>query len=104
VLRQARRSFPFIDRIYADGGYQGPKMAKAVANTGAWRLHIVKRSDLHRFVVLPKRWIVERTFAWISHCRRLAKDFERHARKAVAFIRLAMIRIMLRRITANHSA
>jgi len=104
VLRQARRSFPFIERIYADGGYQGPKMAKMVAKTGAWRLHIVKRSDLHRFVVLPKRWIVERTFAWISHCRRLAKDFERHARKAAAFIRLAMIRIMLRRITANHSA
>jgi len=104
VLRQARRSFPFIERIYADGGYQGPKMAKMVAKTGAWRLHIVKRSDLHRFVVLPKRWIVERTFAWISHCRRLAKDFDRHARKAAAFIRLAMIRIMLRRITANHSA
>jgi transposase len=49
-------------------------------------------------------WIVERTFAWISHCRRLAQDFERHARKAAAFIRLAMIRTMLRRITANHSA
>ncbi len=53
VLRQARRSFPFIERIYADGGYQGPKMAKMVAKTGAWRLHIVKRSDLHRFVVCP---------------------------------------------------
>jgi transposase len=103
VLRQARRSFPFIERIYADGGYQGPKMAKTVAKTGAWRLEVVKRSDLHRFVVLPKRWIVERTFAWISNCRRLAKDFERHARKAAAFIRLAMIRIMLRRITASHS-
>jgi len=104
VLRQARRSFPFIERIYADGGYQGPKMAKAVAKSGAWRLEIVKRCDLHRFVILPKRWIVERTFAWISNCRRLAKDFERHARKAAAFIRLAMIRIMLRRITANRSA
>jgi hypothetical protein len=56
VLWQARRSFPFIERIYADGGCQGPKMAKAVA----WRLHIVKRSDLHRFVVLLNRWIVER--------------------------------------------
>jgi transposase len=64
----------------------------------------VKRCDLHRFVILPKRWIVERTFAWISHCRRLAKDFERHARKAAAFIRLAMIRIMLRRISTNRSA
>jgi transposase len=100
VLRQARRSFPFIERIYADGGYQGPKMAAAITKTGTWKLEIVKRSDLHRFVVLPKRWIVERTFAWISNCRRLAKDFERHARKTVAFIRLAMIRIMLRRLAA----
>ena len=101
LLRQARRSFPFIERIYADGGYQGPKMAKVVAKTGAWKLEIVKRSDRHRFVVLPKRWIVERTFAWISRCRRLGKDFERHARKTAAFVRLAMIRIMLRRLAAN---
>jgi len=104
VLRQARRCFPFIERVYADGGYQGPKMAGVVAKTGAWRLEIVKRSNLHCFVVLPKRWVVERTFAWISNCRRLAKDFERYARKAAAFIRLAMIRLMLRRITANYSA
>ena len=103
VLRQARRTFPFIERIYADGGYQGAKMAATIATTGTWKLEIVKRSDLHRFVVLPKRWIVERTFAWISNCRRLAKDFERHASKTVAFIRLAMIRIMLRRLAANRS-
>src|SRR5215207_6294981 len=49
-------------------------------------------------VVLPKRWIVERTLAWISRCRRLARDYERHARKAAAFVRLAMIRLMLRRL------
>ena len=103
VLRQARRTFPFIERIYADGGYQGAKMAATIATTGTWKLEIVKRSDLHRFVVLPKRWIVERTFAWISNCRRLAKDFERHAKKTVVFIRLAMIRIMLRRLAANRS-
>ena len=58
VLRQARRRFPFIETIFADAGYQGPKMAKTVAATGAWRIVIVKRSDAHRFVVLPKRWIV----------------------------------------------
>ena len=60
---------------------------------------IVQRNELHRFAVLPKRWIVERTLAWISHSRRLARDFERYARSAAAFIRLAMIRIMLRRLT-----
>jgi transposase len=97
--RRTRRLFPFIERIFADAGYQGAKMTAVVAKTGNWTLEIVKRNELHRFVVLPKRWIVERTLAWISRCRRLAKDFERHARKAVAFIRLAMIRLMLRRLT-----
>ncbi len=74
-------------------------MARAVAATGAWKIQIVKRSDAHRFVVLPKCWIVERTFAWISRNRRLARDFERYARTVAAFVRLAMLRIMLRRLT-----
>ena len=105
LLRTARRSFPFIERIFADAAYQGPKMAKVIAKTGSWKLEIVKRSDAHRFVVLPKRWIVERTFAWISRNRRLARDFERYTRTVAAFFRLAMIRIMLRRLTrSNHSA
>jgi len=99
LLQRARRLFPFIERIFADGGYQGPKMAAVVAGTGAWQLEIVKRTEMHRFVVLPKRWVVERTFAWIARNRRLARDFERYARTVVAFIRLAMIRIMLRRLT-----
>lgn len=74
-----------------------------VAKTGAWRIEIVKRNDVPRFEVLPKRWIVERTFAWISRNRRLARDFERHIRFAAAFIRLAMIRIMIRRLAATPS-
>ena len=76
-----------------------PKTATAIAKTGTWKLEIVKRNELHRFVVLPKRWIVERTLAWISRNRRLARDFERYARTVAAFVRLAMIRIMLRRLT-----
>ena len=98
LLREARRSFPFIARIIGDAGYQGQKMQAAVARTGSWEFQIVRRCDRHRFVVLPKRWIVERTLAWISRCRRLARDYERHARKAAAFVRLAMIRLMLRRL------
>jgi len=97
--RRTRRLFPFIERIFADAGYQGPTLAAAVAKTGTWILEIVKRNELHRFVVLPKRWIVERTLAWISRNRRLARDFERYARTVAAFIRLAMIRLMLRRLT-----
>lgn len=99
VLRQARQRFPFIETIFADAGYQGPKMKKTVASTGAWRLEIVKRTDSHRFVVLPKRWIVERTLAWISRNRRLARDFERYGQTVAAFVHLAMIRIMLKRLT-----
>jgi len=63
-----------------------------------------QRSDAAGFEVLPKRWIVERTFAWISRNRRLARDFERYATTVAAFIRLAMIRIMLRRLAASASS
>jgi transposase len=104
LLRRARRLFPFIKRIFADGGYAGDKMARVVWCTGAWKLEIVKRSHAAGFEVLPKRWIVERTFAWISRNRRLARDFERYATTVAAFIRLAMIRIMLRRLAANASS
>lgn len=98
--RRTRRLFPFIERIYADGGYQGPRAAKAAARTGKWKIEIVERSaEAIGFEVLPKRWIVERTFAWISRFRRMARDFERYATTVAAFIRLAMIRIMLRRLT-----
>ena len=76
-------------------------MAKTIAATGNWRIEIVKRTDLHKFVVLPKRWIVERTFAWISRNRRLARDFERYATTVAAFVRLAMIRPMLKRLTSS---
>ena len=78
-------------------------MAMTVWRTGAWSLQIVKRSGAAGFEVLPKRWIVERTFAWISRNRRLARDFEHYATTVSAFVRLAMIRIMLRRIAANPS-
>ncbi len=63
-------------------------------------LEIVKRSDTAKgFVLLPKRWVVERTFGWLGRCRRLAKDFENLTRSHAAFVILAMIRLMLRRLT-----
>jgi transposase len=100
LLQRARGRFPFITRIFADAGYQGPKMARTVAATGRWKIEIVKRSNVKGFVVLPKRWIVERTFAWISQNRRLMRDFERYATTVAAFVRLAMIPLMLRRLTS----
>jgi transposase len=95
--RRTRRLSPFIERIYGDGGYQGPKAARAAAKMGSWIIEIVGRSPAAvGFEVLPKRW--ERTFASLSRFRRLARDFERYARTVAAFIRLAMIRIMLKRL------
>jgi transposase len=96
--KRTRALFPFILRIFADAGYQGPRAALAAAQSGNWVIEVVKRSELHTFVVLPKRWIVERTIAWLNRCRRLAKDWECLNRKALAFLRLASIRLMLRKL------
>jgi transposase len=93
-----RALFPFIIRIFADAGYQGSRAALAAASSGNWIIEIVKRNELHTFIVLPKRWIVERTIAWLNRCRRLAKDWECLNRKALAFLRLASIRLMLRKL------
>lgn len=92
--------FPVLRRLFADGGYQGPRFQGAVAKIlPCLTIEIVKRSDQARgFEVIPKRWVVERTLAWLGRCRRLAKDFENLARNAVAFIRLASIRLMLRKL------
>ena len=92
--------FPFLMKLYADGGYQGPKFGAAVKKVIArLNVEIVKRSDKAAgFVVLPRRWVVERTFAWLGRCRRLAKDWECLNRKARAFLRLASIRLMLRKL------
>ena len=92
--------FPFLKKLFADGGYQGPQFQEALAKAlPQLNVEIVKRSDQAKgFEVLPKRWIVERTFAWLSRCRRLAKDFENLTRTALTFVKLASIRIMLRRL------
>ena len=85
--------------IFADGAYRGEATAgAAVAKAGRWRLEIVKRGDSTGFLPLPKRWIGERTFAWLGRCRRLAKDFKSLAVNALAFLCLSMIRLMLRRL------
>ncbi len=97
--RQTRRLCPFLETIFADGAYGGEKLRRAMADA-AWRIEVVKRSAQAKgFEVIPRRWVVERTIAWINRCRRLAKDYENLNRTAIAFIRLASIRLMLRRLT-----
>jgi putative transposase len=92
--------FPFLRKLFADGGYQGKKFHAAQAKAlPLLRTEIVKRSEVARgFEVLPRRWVVERTFAWLGRCRRLTKDWENLNRNALVFLRLASIRIMLRKL------
>ena len=99
LLAIAKRRRPTLAHSVADGGYQGAGTASAVREEAGLPLEIIKRSDTAKgFVVLPKRWIVERTFGWLGRCRRLAKDYENRTRTAAAFLILALIRLMLRRI------
>ena len=93
----------FLRKVFADGSYQGPIFEQGVAQfLTQMHVEIVKRSDAAQgFVVLPRRWVVERTFAWLGRCRRLAKDFENRTRNALSFLKLAAIRMMVRRL-CNH--
>jgi transposase len=100
VLSTLFGMYPFLQKLFADGGYQGPVFQKALAKAlPRLEIEIIKRSDHAKgFEVLPQRWVVERTFAWFNRCRRLAKDFENLTRNALAFLRLASIRLMLRKL------
>ena len=100
VLSTLFGMYPFLLKLFADGGYQGPQFRMAVAKLlPQLSVEIVKRSDhAEGFTVLPRRWVVERTLAWLGRCRRLSKDFENLTRNAVAFLRLASIRLMVRRL------
>jgi transposase len=95
--------YPFLLKLYADGGYQGPVFQNAMREIMAQvNVEIVRRSDQAKgFVLLPKRWVVERTFGWFGRCRRLARDWECLNRRARAFLLLASIRLMLRRLARN---
>ena len=85
LLKQVRRLFVFLKRLFADGSYSGVETAAAVKRMGGMSLEVVTRCDRARgFMVLPKRWIVERTFGWLGRCRRLTKDFEHLTRTQLA--------------------
>ena len=99
VLKTILKRWPWLRHVFADGGYAGPKLKHAVEKIGSFVLEIVKRSDAAKgFEVLPRRWVVERTFAWLGRCRRLAKDFERTIASAEAWLFVAHIRMLTRRL------
>ncbi len=101
VLEELADRFPRLKKVWADGGYAGQLLEKVKA-WGKWVLEIVKRSDKQKgFEVLPHRWIVERTFGWLGRYRRLSKDYEVFTQTSEAMIRLAMIRLMVKRLAGR---
>ena len=98
VLKSIRYRFPWLRHVFADGGYAGDKLRRALKGHGSWTLEIIKRSDTAKgFELLPRRWVVERTFAWLGRCRRLAKDWERSIASSTAWALIASIRMLTRR-------
>ena len=100
VLSTMFGQFPFLEKLFADSAYAGPLFHDGLASVMPGLVtEIVRRSDrVKGFVVVHKRWIVERTIGWLGRCRRLAKDWENLNRNALAFLRLASIRLMLRKL------
>jgi transposase len=99
VLATIVKRYPGLRHIFADGGYAGPKLRDALKDLGRWTVQIIKRSDAtDGFEVLPRRWVVERTFAWLNRCRRLSKDWERSVASAEAWILIAHIRRVTRHL------
>lgn len=99
VLATIRALYPWLRHIFADGGYAGDKLRGDLAGMGRWVVEIIKRSDTAKgFEILPRRWVVERTFAWLNRCRRLDKDFEATISGATAWTTMAHLRLLTRRL------
>lgn len=99
LLTALGRQFPKLRHIFADRVYRGPKLLNAIAGLGKWTVQIVTRTQsIGTFKAEPKRWVIERTFAWLGRNRRLAKDFEATIASAQAWVLIASIRLLCRRL------
>jgi putative transposase len=99
LLNSLGERFPRLELIWVDGGFSGEAFAAYIAKECQFKIEVVKRSDdLKGFVLLPRRWVVERTFAWLGNYRRLSKDYEYSLYSSDATIYAAMIHLMLRRL------
>jgi transposase len=99
LLRDLRRRFPDLRHIFADRVYRGEQLRNAVAKCGPWTIEIVERpAGVKGFQLLPRRWVVERSFAWLGRSRRLAKDFEATIASETAWVHLANLRLLSRRL------
>ena len=105
LLKHIGLVFPNLRHIFADRVYRGQKLLDAIAEFGEWTIEIATRSQsLGTFKAEPKRWVIERTLAWLNRCRRLSKDFEKTIASAEAWVLLASIRVLSRRLAnaSNH--
>jgi transposase len=99
LLRSVGRAFPKLRHIFADRVYRGEKLINAIADLGKWTIEIVTRSQsVGTFKAEPRRWVVERSFAWFGRNRRLAKDFEATIASAEAWVLIASVRLLSRRL------
>ena len=99
LLKAARRAFSRLRHVFADRVYRGPKLLNAISDVGKWTIEVVTRTqNVGSFKAEPRRWVIERTFAWFGRCRRLAKDFEKTIASAEAWIMMASIRVLSRRL------
>jgi transposase len=101
LLASVRSLYPWLRHVFADGGYAGEKLKGALEGLGNWAIEIVKRSDTAKgFILLPRRWVVERTIAWLNRNRRLAKDVEATIESSVTWLYIASVKLMSRRLAA----
>lgn len=101
LLQRLRDKFPQLRHVFADRIYRGNQLLNALAPCGPWTIEIVERpKGVKGFQLLPRRWVVERTFAWFGRCRRLSKDFEGSAATEAAWLLVAQLRLLTRRLAA----
>jgi putative transposase len=99
LLKSLRKSFPTLRHVFADRVYRGDKLRSAIADVGRWVIEIVTRIEsVGSFKPEPKRWVIERTFAWLGRNRRLAKDFEQTIESSEAWVLIASVRLLFRRL------
>jgi transposase len=98
MFSQAKDNLCQVSNILTDGGYSGEKFSEAVKDIIGATVEVVKRNELHSFAVIPQRWVVERSFAWLEKCRRLWKNCERKINTSLQFVVLAFIRILIKRL------
>lgn len=92
------QNMTILEKVLVDGGYTGEKFANKIRELSGATVEVVKRSELHKFKVIPKRWIVERSFSWLEKCKRLHKNSEKTQSSALAMIQLVFIRLLLNRL------